>query len=167
MSENREMHVEECQVEKDGHNNQPYCSSSEVSPKVVLKQCELEVARNNMLRKFTIVYPFLISRMSQRSTRTAMPIVNTVRIPFTLEPHVNAMKAPVATSQNHHSAVNSLRKNQDKPNEPRITDSPVSKFAESDIRINRERHEKDQCRVEKNQTRLCNVGIIYALAHES
>lgn len=96
-----------------------------------------------------------------------MPIVNTVRIPFTLEPHVNAMKAPVATSQNHHSAVNSLRKNQDKLNEPRITDPPVSKFAESDIRINRERHEEDQCRVQKNQTRLRNMGIVCILPHES
>jgi hypothetical protein len=81
-----------------------------------------------------------------------MPIVNTVRIPFTLEPHVNAMTVPVATSQNHHSGVNSLRKDEVRSNDLDITDSPVSKFTESDVRINRERHEEDQCRVEKNQT---------------
>jgi hypothetical protein len=56
----------------------------------------------------TMVYPFRISRMSQRSIKTAIPMVITVRIPLTFDPHVHAMKAPVMTSQVHHSGENSL-----------------------------------------------------------
>jgi hypothetical protein len=65
---------------------------------------------NNM--GLTIEWPFLTSRISQRSIRTAIPIVITVKIPFTFEPQVNAMKVPVAISQPHHSVENSLSINE-------------------------------------------------------
>ena len=52
--------------------------------------------------------PFFMSRMSQRSIRTGMPIATTVKIPLTLEDHAQAMKVPVPSSHPHHSGENSL-----------------------------------------------------------
>lgn len=56
----------------------------------------------------TMVAFFLTSRRSHKSIKTAIPIVTTVKMPLTLEPHVHAMKVPVAMSHVHHSVENSL-----------------------------------------------------------
>lgn len=40
---------------------------------------------------------------------TARPIANTVRMPFTLEAHVKAMKVPQARSHIHQSNEKSLK----------------------------------------------------------
>ena len=37
LGENGEVHVEEHEIENNGHSYQSYCSGKEVSPKVVLK----------------------------------------------------------------------------------------------------------------------------------
>jgi len=64
---------------------------------------------------------------------TAIPIVKTVRMPLTFEPHVQAIKTPVTISQSHHSEVNSLSFDQRETKLNSEMDVPITQFAETDI----------------------------------
>jgi hypothetical protein len=88
-----------------------------------------------------------MSRVSHKSIKTAIPIARTVRMPFTLDPHAQAIKTPVAMSQPHHSTVNSLRCFLSLVEFETDRIIPIAKFAEPDIAINGKSHEKDKCSV--------------------
>jgi hypothetical protein len=47
-----------------------------------------------------------------------------------------------------------------KPPPPNGSELPVAKLAETDVRVNRCRHEEDEDRVEENETRLRDVCVI-------
>lgn len=102
------MDIEERQIDDEWHNNKADCSRHEMFPNVLL---QTQQYKHEMKRSFvqpTMVWPFLMSRISQRSIKTAIPIVITVKIPLTFDPQVHAMNAPVAISHVHHSVENSL-----------------------------------------------------------
>jgi hypothetical protein len=77
-------------------------------------------------------------------------MVNTVRIPLTLEPHVHAINIPVRISQVHHSTENSLIFAQ----QGFMTNTfhlRVTKLPETDISVDSERHEENQGGIEENE----------------
>lgn len=57
-----------------------------------------------------MLFPRLISMICHRSQMTAAPTVMNVNRPTILHPRVQARKKPVAKSHDHHSGVNSLRR---------------------------------------------------------
>jgi hypothetical protein len=107
VDKNSKMDIEKRQINDEWHNNQPDASGDEMSTEVILYGKSTNSSFANGVR-LTMGWPFLISRRSQRSIKTAMPIVRTVRTPLTFEPQVQAMKTPVAISHVHHSGENSL-----------------------------------------------------------
>ena len=112
----------------------------------------------------TIVCPFLTSRMSQRSTRTAVPIVRKVKSPTILQPSEHARNTPVRQSHVHHSVENSLQiiKCQNtRRGLKRRKHVLVTQFPETNIRVKRKRDEENQLSVQEDKTVLCDVCIIY------
>jgi hypothetical protein len=103
VDEDFEVDPEEEEVEEEWDDNESHDSVSEMSIKVGL----LSVVFNTRKLQLTIVCPFLTSRISQRSHKTAAPILMKVNSPTILHPRVQANMDPVASSQNHHVRVNS------------------------------------------------------------
>lgn len=101
------MDVEERQVYGEWNNDKPKDSRQEMLSNVFLQFKNINASKIGF-NQFTIVWPFFMSRISHRSIKTAIPMVNTVRIPLTFDPQVQAINAPVAMSHVHHSAENSL-----------------------------------------------------------
>jgi hypothetical protein len=94
-------------VDDQGDQNERDGPGRKVLSKVLLRRNQnLALSQESATR--TIECPFLMSRRSQRSMRTATPMVATVRMPLTLDAHVHAINTPVATSQPHQPGENSL-----------------------------------------------------------
>jgi hypothetical protein len=98
------MDPEEQEVQDERHNNETNHSVGEVSIKVGLLSAPPLMA---MKRQLTMECPFLMSRISHRSYKTAAPMLIKVNSPTILQPRVQASEAPVAKSQNHQVRVNS------------------------------------------------------------
>lgn len=124
LREQRKVDVEERKVENEWQQDKADGARAEVLPEIVLVQKHISDrgARDGEPGKRTIECPSLLwSRTSHKSIRTAKPIVATVRMPFTFEPHVHAMNVPVRKSHVHHSGVNSLQGGEQWPRQQQRT----------------------------------------------
>jgi hypothetical protein len=92
---------------------------------------------------------------------TAKPIAKTVKMPFTFEAQVHAMKTPVAISHPHQAGENSLERCQMGNNRHKLTIAPVTQLAEANVRVHRQRHEENECGVKQNQAGLRNMCVVY------
>ena len=107
LCENSKMNPEERKVNNGRHQDETDNPGHKMPPKVVLVDTVTNDCHRGE-RNPTIECPFWISRISHRSTSTAVPIVRNVNNPTILDPRVAANEAPVAIIQNHQSNENSL-----------------------------------------------------------
>lgn len=108
-----------------------------------------------------MVCPRLISNKFHKSMHTAVPMVKKVNKPTILHPKVHARKTPVRMSHVHHSLEYSLWDHEFRIHTGNIRrNSRVSKFAEADVRVQGQGHEKAELRVEKDQAGLCDVAVV-------
>ena len=92
--------------------------------------------------------------------RTAIPTLTTHRMPFTLDPHAQAIMTPVDINQNHHICVNSLQVCQHRKYLERICDAQVAVLHELDVAVHGGCDEEDEGRVKKDETALRDVRVV-------